>query len=480
MGMSIFYSVLYLLLTNDKECHAAYWSAVSTEVENIFTIYDRKTSVIPLQDLSQTLTVSLSLQLLAINDFDDVAGIMDISTYLSMEWTEEIYVSTHGLGAPDTSVTVSAASIWKPSLILVNSAGDSTEIVQEQSQVRIYLKSGKCEWTENVVFKASCRPNVYFYPFDVHDCSVKFTTRAYNSSELTLVASSFKKDHFEESVTWNVRKTSSETLIQDSKSHAKFQIIISRRSLNFVLNYILPILILSGLNVFVFILPRNSGERAGYSVTCFLAFVVFMNTIVTSLPKSSAPVSVLVYYLTVMMTISAVITVLVLFTLMIDKRADKEKENAKKTMTVEMKKNSSNQEDGKNKQKEKKKNNTKEDKDMKRTDNKPSSNRFCCLCCNKNNVINISNQTDEASGSNADEMYHDLRPPRCLQGFAWFFRRIFCMPPKKSSELRWVQIGNTLDVFFFVFFIVGELIFSVAYLSPVSQQYSAENLKVDL
>ncbi|KAK3577924.1 hypothetical protein CHS0354_034563 [Potamilus streckersoni] len=473
MDMSKCFIILFLLLSHANELHAASWSDVSAEVVKIFTIYQEKSSVIPLQDLTKTLNVSLGLHLLAINDFDDVAGIMDISTYLFMEWTEEIYVNAYGSGAPDTSVTIPAASIWKPSLILVNSAGESTEIVQEQSQVRIYLKSGKCEWSENVVFKASCKPNVYFYPFDVHDCSVKFTTRSYKSNELTLLASSYKTDHFEESVTWNMRKTSSETLIQDYKSHVKFQITISRRSLNYVLNYILPILILSGLNIFVFILPRRSGERAGYSVTCFLAFVVFMNTIVTSLPKSSAPVSVLVYYLTVMMAISAVITVLVLITMMIDRKVEKEEDINKEYAAMKM--IASSQEDGKTKNKEKTKNTKKEE--MKGKD-KPASNRLCCWCCASNNVEDISTKNKEDQSSIDDKIH--LRPPRCLQGFAWFFRSIFCMLPKQSSELRWVQIGNTLDVFFFVFFIVGELIFSVAYLAPVSQQYSAENLKLDL
>ncbi|KAL3868248.1 hypothetical protein ACJMK2_041079 [Sinanodonta woodiana] len=454
MDIYIISSILFcFLFFLPRECHAVSWSSVTTEVVKIFNIYQGKTSVIPLQDLSQTLTVSLGMQLLALNNFDDVAGIMDISTYLSMEWTEEIYFNTYGAAAPDTSVTISAASIWKPSLILVNSAGSSTEIVQEQSQVRMYLKSGKCEWTENVDLQGSCRPNVYFYPFDVHDCSFKFTSRAYNSSELTLLASSFKKDYFEQNVAWSVEKISAETLIQDSKSHVKFQIRIARRSLNYVLNYILPILILSGLNIFVFILPRSSGERAGYSVTCFLAFVVFINSIVTSLPKSSAPVSVLVYYLTVMMTVSAIITVLVLFTLMMEKRVVKQIE-------VEQKKK-----EGKKEDRGMKMEDNKEDDDQKENDHKSSSHRLCCLSCIPNRVEDISAHT---------QLF--IEPPRCLQKFSYMCRRIvcrYCILPKDATELRWVEVANTLDVFFFVLFMVGEIIFSIGYLSPVAVQYWA-------
>ncbi|KAL3868242.1 hypothetical protein ACJMK2_041073 [Sinanodonta woodiana] len=453
MAMNITFILFCFVFFLANEGHGATWSDVSDEVVKINNIYQDKTSVIPLQDLSQTLNVSLGLQLLALNNYDDVAGIMDISTYLSMEWTEEIYFTAHGAAAPDTSVTISAASIWKPSLILVNSAGASTEIVQEQSKLRMYLKSGKCEWTENLDLQGSCRPNVYFYPFDVHDCSFKFTSRAYNSTELTLLASSFKKDYFEENVAWSVEKMSTTTLIQDSKSHVKFQIRISRRSLNFVLNYILPILILSVLNIFVFMLPRHSGERAGYSITCFLAFVVFLNTIVTSLPKSSAPVSCLVYYLTVMMVVSAIITVLVLFTLMIEKRVEKEDEVKDKRTEIQRETKGTTQKmtkDGK----------------QKGNGNTSSSQSRCCLCFIQNRVKVIPTHT---------QLFPV--PPRCLQKFAWICRGIVCrndpdMLYKDAKKLRWVDVANALDVFFFVFFLVGEFIFTIGYLSPVSVQYS--------
>ncbi|KAK3584807.1 hypothetical protein CHS0354_006223 [Potamilus streckersoni] len=65
--------------------------------------------------------------------FDTVSDMKATEEHV-LHWIEEDYVNTHGSGAPDTSVTIPAASTLKPSLIPVNSAEDNTEIVQEQSQ----------------------------------------------------------------------------------------------------------------------------------------------------------------------------------------------------------------------------------------------------------------------------------------------------------------------------------------------------------
>ncbi|KAK3584805.1 hypothetical protein CHS0354_006221 [Potamilus streckersoni] len=429
MDMFISFIIVYLLLSNADEGHAASWSDASAEVEKITMIYKERTDMIPLQNTSKTLYVLLDIELLAINDFDDVAGIIDINTFVTMQWTEEIYFNAYGSNATDTSVTISAASIWKPPLILVNSAGDGTEIVQDQSQVRIHLKSGKCELTENVIFKASCQPNVYFYPLDVHVCSLKLNTRAYSSSELTLNVSSFRKDNFEKNVLWVLRKTYSETLYHDSKSYAKFQITIRRRATNYVINYILPVAILSGLNPFVFILTRYSGERAGYSVTCFLAVVVFMNTTVA--PRQGR--SILMYYLTGVMITSAVIILAVCFTLVINRKIE-EKER--------------------------------------------KSGPCCCNC--------FPNQVEDISIPNQQEQNN--YPPRGIQALAYrlFYILLMCMPmkccrhPIELSELRWIHVANIVDISFFIFFFSFEFLQFIFYIIILAQQNSAETEMLDL
>ena len=51
----------------------------------------------------------------------------------------------------------------------------------------------------------------------------------------------------------------------------------------------LPICVLGILNLFVFLLPPESGERVGYSITVLLSIVVFLTITSNSLPGTSEP-----------------------------------------------------------------------------------------------------------------------------------------------------------------------------------------------
>jgi hypothetical protein len=65
----------------------------------------------------------------------------------------------------------------------------------------------------------------------------------------------------------------------------------------YVLNIILPVVLLSMLNVFVFLPPTESGEKISYAMTVFLAFAVFLTIISSTLPRNSESISVLGAYL---------------------------------------------------------------------------------------------------------------------------------------------------------------------------------------
>jgi len=78
---------------------------------------------------------------------------------------------------------------------------------------------------------------------------------------------------------------------------------------------VIPIIILGLLNGLVFLLPADSGERVGYAVTAFLTFAVFLTMVSENLPKASQPMSLLCYFLTLMLVMSALSTVITIMTL---------------------------------------------------------------------------------------------------------------------------------------------------------------------
>ena len=64
---------------------------------------------------------------------------------------------------------------------------------------------------------------------------------------------------------------------------------LKRKPLLIVVNVLLPIAFLSVLNVLVFIIPVDSGQRVSYCITVLLSISVFFTIVSDTLPKSSDP-----------------------------------------------------------------------------------------------------------------------------------------------------------------------------------------------
>lgn len=72
-----------------------------------------------------------------------------------------------------------------------------------------------------------------------------------------------------------------------------FRIRLHRKRTFYVLNTIIPVVMLSLLNVLVFLLPASSGEKMALAVTVLLSFTVYLSIISEVMPKTSESISIL-------------------------------------------------------------------------------------------------------------------------------------------------------------------------------------------
>lgn len=75
----------------------------------------------------------------------------------------------------------------------------------------------------------------------------------------------------------------------DNSSRFEITLKMKRKPLFMLVNILLPIIVLALLTPLVFLMPKNSGERVGYSITMLLALSVYMTIISDNLPKNSDP-----------------------------------------------------------------------------------------------------------------------------------------------------------------------------------------------
>lgn len=110
---------------------------------------------------------------------------------------------------------------------------------------------------------------------------------------------------------WDLVDTDAESVTDSGTVPAvDFTVTLKRKPMYFILSIVMPTVLLGILNIFVFALPCESGERAGYAITVFLAFAVFLTIVTAELPKNSNSVAVFAVFIIIQTVISTLITLI--------------------------------------------------------------------------------------------------------------------------------------------------------------------------
>ena len=94
-----------------------------------------------------------------------------------------------------------------------------------------------------------------------------------------------------------------------------FSFSLKRKPKFTVVNVILPIIFMAAINILVFVLPAESGERVGFSVTMLLALAVFLTLVGDNLPKTSKPTPILGDYLIAILVLSVMMIIMAIINL---------------------------------------------------------------------------------------------------------------------------------------------------------------------
>ena len=162
------------------------------------------------------------------------------------------------------------------------------------------------------MFESRCSLDTSYYPFDSQSCGISFVVWSYSVAQVEIFKSKqgiIIADGFEANSVWDITSVSYDVSKETRESKITFTFKLKRKPLYYVVNIILPVVFLGLLNGLVFIIPAETGEKSGYSVTVFLSLAVFLTIISTLLPVNSEKVSIFGIYL----LLQVVIGVFVLF-----------------------------------------------------------------------------------------------------------------------------------------------------------------------
>ena len=250
-------------------------------------------------NLGETFYVDVNLYFDGVLQISEVDQKMTSVGYFEVEWKDPgltwVY-STHG---DIEKIYIPQNDIWKPDLMLQNGFTTIKEMGEAHNFVAVY-DDGEVNWEPTQVFESRCSIDITFFPFDKQTCQLDFEISSFKATEVQIKSSYGIDygDYFQEHSSWKVLNIRSEIDNENYyESRISFKIVIQRKPMYYVINILLPVILLGSLNIFVFAIPAESGEKISYSITLLLDMSVFLSIVSTILPRNSDDVSILAIYL---------------------------------------------------------------------------------------------------------------------------------------------------------------------------------------
>ncbi|EPQ18112.1 Acetylcholine receptor subunit delta [Myotis brandtii] len=222
-------------------------------------------NLISLKEVEETLTTNVWIEHVRTPHSEQGSGWMDSR----LQWDAKDFGNISVLRLPPDM-------LWLPEIVLENN-NDGSFKISYSCNVLIY-PSGSVYWLPPAIFRSSCPISVTYFPFDWQNCSLKFSSLKYTAKEITLSLKQEEEDGrsypvewiiidpegFTENGEWEIvhrpaRINMDPSAPLDSPNHQDitFYLIIRRKPLFYIINILVPCVLISFMINLVFYLPAD-------------------------------------------------------------------------------------------------------------------------------------------------------------------------------------------------------------------------------
>ncbi|XP_029640911.2 neuronal acetylcholine receptor subunit alpha-3-like [Octopus sinensis] len=227
-----------------------------------------------------------------------------------------------------TFILLPRKRVWSPEIIIDNIAGEVKPIGDRAKEDLIRLEyTGMVHWDVSLTFSTHCDIDITYYPFDTQRCTLELGEWTYTRKEINFTTHSkgIVLDSYKDNGEWNIIGTFAQPKQYGAEyMQLHFGLVMKRKSLYYILNVIVPLVLISILCVISFLIPLDAGERVSYSIAVLLSLAVFLTVVSANMPSTSKYVSVLAVYLVTVMIISALTCVMTILVIRVYHRNDHE------------------------------------------------------------------------------------------------------------------------------------------------------------
>ena len=247
----------------------------------------------PRQNQTEKVQIGIYMALNSMQDYDEVSGILKMSASFILYWVDEIrnWNTTEYNGLD--SIQLPIQNTWIPKIIIRNMVIEKTfyyydnDIDIKTTYVK-YYNTGSARLIVTSVITMSCSANILLFPFDSQECKVQLMAEDFDSHvTFQTLSDGVDLQYAETNSEWSIIATSAEIFTnRPGLEQLNYKLTLKRHSKFIFLNLVMPIILLSFVNLLVFCIPVTSGERASLAFTILLTFVVFMTMVATMLPAN--------------------------------------------------------------------------------------------------------------------------------------------------------------------------------------------------
>nr|XP_010345500.2 acetylcholine receptor subunit delta [Saimiri boliviensis boliviensis] len=288
----------------------------------------------PVAHKEESVDVALALTLSNLISLKEVEETLTTNVWIEHGWKDSRLMWNAEEFGNISVLRLPPDMVWLPEIVLENNNDGSFQI-SYSCNVLVY-DYGFVYWLPPAIFRSFCPISVTYFPFDWQNCSLKFSSLKYTAKEITLSLKQDTEDDRSYTVEWIIIDPEGFTengeweivhrparvnvdprapLDSPSRQDVTFYLIIRRKPLFYVINILVPCVLISFMVNLVFYLPADSGEKTSVAISVLLAQSVFLLLISKRLPATSMAIPLIGKFLLfdmVLVTMVVVICVIVL------------------------------------------------------------------------------------------------------------------------------------------------------------------------
>ena len=270
----------------------------------------------PRLDQSEKVEVTVAAALRSIVDYDVTNSRLTLGLTFILYWWDELMTWNERNLGNVSYVWMSSDNLWIPNVFVYTTLSENSQLLSNTDTNIPELLVSDSGYVSIVVVKiidVLCEPYIKNYPYDEHSCgfSLNSDRTFYDVDILPSKEEGLMINYLLNNTRWEYVSSVVSSTYMEGLSTVTFTLKLRRHRVFLTLNMIVPVAILTIINPLVFVLPTESGERVSYSITIFLAFIVFLSSLADQLPEVNNPISIYNIFLVVQLLYSATIVVMV-------------------------------------------------------------------------------------------------------------------------------------------------------------------------